>query len=282
MKSTAVLYHADADGFGAAYALWTVLGDSANYIPVQYGQPVPEIPVGTSKVYIVDFSYDRATCQALSEKYDLVILDHHKTAEEALNGLPFAEFDMTKSGCRMAWEHTWHSDTEVPDILRYVEDYDLWKFELPYSKEVNLYIASMPWDFKVWDKFDLHTAITAGKAIRGFRDEQIKSALKSVRMMRLEIGDGTYDVPMVNASTNISELGNVLCEAYPDAPFSVSYCDRETVRSWSLRSVGDFDVSAVAKAVGGGGHKNAAGFSTDLWWPQMHTDAFIKAFEESD
>jgi nanoRNase/pAp phosphatase (c-di-AMP/oligoRNAs hydrolase) len=29
----------------------------------------------------------------------------------------------------------------------------------------------------------------------------------------------------------------------------------------SLRSKGDFDVSAIAKRFGGGGHKNAAGFN---------------------
>ena len=28
----------------------------------------------------------------------------------------------------------------------------------------------------------------------------------------------------------------------------------------SLRSIGDFDVSEVAKRLGGGGHKNAAGY----------------------
>lgn len=30
---------------------------------------------------------------------------------------------------------------------------------------------------------------------------------------------------------------------------------------YSLRSRGDFDVSAIAKKFGGGGHKNAAGFN---------------------
>lgn len=32
----------------------------------------------------------------------------------------------------------------------------------------------------------------------------------------------------------------------------------------SLRSNGDYDVSAIAKASGGGGHKNAAGFETSI------------------
>ena len=32
----------------------------------------------------------------------------------------------------------------------------------------------------------------------------------------------------------------------------------------SLRSVGDYDVSAIAKTFGGGGHRNAAGFEIDI------------------
>jgi oligoribonuclease NrnB/cAMP/cGMP phosphodiesterase (DHH superfamily) len=280
---TTVLYHADADGFGAAYALWTKLGDEATYIPVQYGQILPEISEDTDTLFIVDFSYDRATCETLNERYKVIILDHHKTAKAALEGLPYAIFDETKSGAVMAWEYIYPGDTYAPTILQYVQDYDLWRFELPESKEVNLYISSLPWDFMAWEQFKLETAIAAGRAIMSFRDQQIKSALKSVRMMDIGVCEGlTYEVPCVNASTNISELGNMLCCEYPEAPFSVSYCDRKNERSWSLRSIGAFDVSDIAKAFGGGGHRNAAGFTTALDWPMEHSSAFLKAFSDED
>ena len=50
--------------------------------------------------------------------------------------------------------------------------------------------------------------------------------------------------------------------AYPDAPFSMSYCDCPGgLRSYSLRSRNGFDVSEVAKAFGGGGHKASSGFT---------------------
>lgn len=281
MKTT-VLYHKDNDGFGAAYAAWTKLGDEATYIPVQYNEPVPEIPEGTTQLVIVDFSYDRATCEALAEKYAVVVLDHHKTAQEALEGLDYAIFDMTRSGCRLAWEYFWPEDTEIPSILQYVEDYDLWKFELPDSKEVNLYLSSLPWDFETWQSIvetPFADVVRAGRAIKAFRDNQIKSAMKNVRRMWFEVDGNRYVVPVVNAAENISDLGNELCKAYPDMPFSVSYCDRLGRRSWSLRSIGDFDVSAIAKALGGGGHRNAAGFSTEHFWPQGQTEEFLKAFE---
>ena len=40
--------------------------------------------------------------------------------------------------------------------------------------------------------------------------------------------------------------------------------DKDNTCICSLRSNGDYDVSAIAKAFGGGGHKNAAGFTIDI------------------
>ena len=284
MKTT-VLYHADADGFASAFAIWLKLGDTAIYIPVQYSQPVPEIPAGTDRLFIVDFSYKREICEELSKKYQLLILDHHKTAQKELEGLPYAHFDLSKSGCALTWEH-FHEGRIMPTILAYVQDRDLWNFDLPDSEVINLYIATLSWDFTVWD-FEssmllnwLEHAKNSGKAVKAFQDNQIKSALKSVRMMQFTVGGDTWEVPVLNCSANVSEVGNRLCTEYPSAPFSVTYCDRADVRSWSLRSVGEFDVSRVARQLGGGGHKNAAGFSTEIGWPAYTSEEFISAFEE--
>ena len=128
----AVLYHADADGFGAAYACWKMFYEKAIYIPVQYGQPVPELPESVEDLFIVDFSYDRATCESLADKYRLIVLDHHKSAEKELAGLDYAKFDMNKSGAVLAWEFM-YAFQPVPEILLYVLDRDLWRFELPFS-----------------------------------------------------------------------------------------------------------------------------------------------------
>lgn len=263
---TAVLYHNDADGFGAAYACWKRLYGKAVYIPVQYGQPVPDLPETITEVFIVDFSYDRATCEALAKKYlSLMILDHHKTAEKELEGLEYVTFDMDKSGAVLAWERM-YKYLPVPNILQYVQDRDLWRFALPNSEEVNLFIASLPQTFEAWDGFCLEDAEVGGKAIKAFRDSQIQRRVKAYEVREF----AGHVVPVVNATDNISELGNELCKMFPEYPFSVSYCDRgDGKRSFSLRSIGDFDVSAIAKQFGGGGHRNAAGFTKA---PEIRTD----------
>lgn len=50
-----VLHHDDEDGFGSAYAIWchdryTMRQKDRLYIPVNYGQPVPELPEDTTSV----------------------------------------------------------------------------------------------------------------------------------------------------------------------------------------------------------------------------------------
>ena len=60
-KYVTFLYHRDEDGFGAAYAGWKKFGDSANFISVQYGEPIPKVPVETQRLFIVDFSYAEET-----------------------------------------------------------------------------------------------------------------------------------------------------------------------------------------------------------------------------
>lgn len=57
-----------------------------------------------------------------------------------------------------------------------------------------------------------------------------------------------------------SEVGNLLAKL--SGTFGATYYhDKDDVVRFSLRSIGDYDVSAVAKLFGGGGHRNAAGFS---------------------
>ena len=78
-----------------------------------------------------------------------------ESAQEALAGLPYAHFDMERSGAGMTWDaiHTDHDlHRERPWLVNYVEDRDLWRFKLPNSKEVNAYISSRKQTFEEWNK----------------------------------------------------------------------------------------------------------------------------------
>lgn len=266
MKYTHVLYHGNCyDGFGAALCAWLVTGGSqAKYIPVLYGSPVPELPDG-ARVLIVDFSYSRAVLNELAARMELQVLDHHVTAKEALEGLPFAKFDLSKSGAVLAFEHFWPepSDemykTALWPFVQYLQDRDLWKFELPSSREVAAALRAWPFDFSVWAKLvnQLDQLAFEGAGILRHQDQMVQFMCDQAVLREV----GGHMVPVANATVFFSEVGEELCRRFPDAPFAAYYLDRaDGVRQWGLRSRNGFDTSAVAKLYGGGGHPGASGF----------------------
>src|SRR5260370_39965031 len=77
------------------------------------------------------------------------ILDHHKTAQAALEGAPYATFDMKRSGAGLAWDYLMSSDggynfIERPWWVNYTEDQDLWNWALPGSQTINAYLMVQP------------------------------------------------------------------------------------------------------------------------------------------
>lgn len=260
-----VLYHAHcADGFGAATAAWMRIGDHASYLPVTYGEPLPEIPDG-AEVYILDFSYPREVLIALAERCSVLVLDHHATAEAALADLPFAVFDKTKSGAVLAWER-FHGEP-VPPLIHYVQDRDLWKWELPESREASAGIALLDRNCAIWAEI-----IRLGNAaLDGLKHDGRAALRQQIQLVHAACDRAHFGpicgrrVPIVNSAVFQSEIGHELLARHAEAPFAAIYFDRtDEQRVWSLRSRADFDVSQVARAFGGGGHRQAAGFEETI------------------
>ena len=252
-----VLYHKNCnDGFGAAWVAWQALGNQAKYIPVQHGDLPPDIPDG-SIVTIADFAYSRDVLLGMYERMEsLWVLDHHKTAAQDLTGLEFTTFDMDKSGAMLAWEY-WFPAQSPPLLIQYIQDKDLWLFQLENSAEVTAALSSYPKDFDVWNTLSVDGLAKDGMAIQRAINIQV---LEHVEMAAIRNVAG-YQVPVVNATCYTSEIGGQLNASFPDSPFSAMYFDlADGNRKWSLRSRGEFDVSAIAQTFGGGGHKNSAGY----------------------
>jgi hypothetical protein len=255
--ATVVVYHGNCpDGFGGAWSAWRKLGDAATYCAVSHGDPPPELPPNAD-VFIVDFAYPREQTLALHDRVaSLTILDHHKSAQETLGDLDYATFDMNRSGAMLAWNF-WHPNEEPPALIRYVQDRDLWRFELPNSREVTAALSSYPMEFEVWSSLDVADLAREGAAILRFRNQTVETMVGFARMGEV----GGYQVPIVNATAHWSDVGEAMLARFPDAPFVGAWFeDSEGVRRWSLRSRPDFDVSEVATRLGGGGHRQASGF----------------------
>lgn len=263
-----ILFHKNcADGTGAKFAAWTKFGSNASYTSVQYGDPVPDIQDGQD-IYILDFSYPRDVLEQLRlRSKSILVLDHHKTAQEALTGLPYAQFDMNKSGAVLAWEH-FHPGEQIPDLLLDIQDRDLWKWERENSKAVSAGLPLLKNDMFRWgnvaqDAWEYTGLVQTGSTKILFDEMAIESSLKSVFSFDLYFENTCYRCGTLNTTTLGSEIGNAICLKGHDIglPYFIT-SDGQLVLSF--RSTGDVDVSVMAKYLGGGGHKNAAGAKLDL------------------
>lgn len=255
------IYHGNcADGFGGAWVVRKALPD-AEFYPGVYQVDPPN--VGGRDVILVDFSYKRPVLLAMAAQANSVlILDHHKTAQADLVDLPAnvsTVFDMERSGCMVAWQH-YFPDQAPPQLLLHLEDRDLWKFALPKTREIQATVFSYPYDFAVWDQLmeaNLSDLTLEGQAIERKHFKDINELLGVVKR-RMVIGG--HNVPIANLSyIHVSDAGSQMAEG---EPFAGCYWDTPRGRVFGLRSTPDgLDVSEIAKQYGGGGHRNAAGFT---------------------
>jgi oligoribonuclease NrnB/cAMP/cGMP phosphodiesterase (DHH superfamily) len=119
-------------------------------------------------------------------------------------------------------------------------------------------------DFNTCEKLDTDSLIKEGEILVKYQNQIIEKITKNARIVKI----AEYQVLAVNSPILQSEIANYLCKMHSQYPFAVAYFDVGTQRNFSLRSIGDFDVAAIASKYGGGGHKNAAGFikNIDEWF----------------
>lgn len=266
-----ILYHGNCfDGFGAAWVAWRRHKDEAVYLPCIYGAPLPTIPnPDSADAVMVDYSQKRPEMEKLRARVrSLVVLDHHATAEKELEGFPGATFNLNKSGAQLAWNYFFPLERTPLPLVDYIADRDLWRFELPGSKEINAVVGATEFTFEAYEDLSNFlllrpsNVIALGAAILQQNAIHVQRMTEQVQWATI----GGYEgVPVVNASVLFSEVASALLTEFPEAPFAAYYVDRaDGVRQWGLRSSKDFDVSVVAKKLGGGGHPQAAGFSTPI------------------
>lgn len=300
MKPLCIFHGGCDDGVASTWAIRHLLGDDAvEFYPGVYQQEPPDVT--NRDVILVDFSYKRPVIeQMIGKARSLLILDHHKTAAADLAGLPPAGmtvgewatklhprapsdtttnlmlhvgvlFDMNRSGAGIAWDFL-SNYAERPEFIDYIEDRDLWRKKLPGGDEFTIALRSYPQDLAVWDRLisgGVNKLIASGHDIQRFYRQRIEEMAKSAYESTITVLNSQTDAVVYEARCWIanapyfaaSELAGELAER-DGAQFGACYFEvRPGAWQYSLRSRGDFDVSAVAVLFGGGGHAGAAGFT---------------------
>ena len=271
LKDIVVIYHDQCqDGFGSAYAAWKKFGDAASYIPRKTQDPVPD-GLTNKDIYILDYSFKKEILdQLLAENKSVVVIDHHDTAEAAVMSFPGNIFDKNHSGAVLSWQY-FHPETEVPKLLLYVEDHDLWRFSMPHNREFGAALGEYNKDFETWDQLNQNfedkerfdSFIKHGAVIAGFEDKLVEKIFNFREKVEFE-GNEVYAVNAERIYRSI--LGHKLAslnESEGKTPMGIVYYRYDGKVHCSLRSNGDFSVRVIAEKYGGGGHDNAASIRVD-------------------
>jgi nanoRNase/pAp phosphatase (c-di-AMP/oligoRNAs hydrolase) len=267
---TLVIYHADClDGLGSAWSAFCKLADQARYIPARYGDQLPDFKPG-ALLYILDYSYSpQLLVDACAKAGRIILIDHHITAMEQYDeffrvqpapGNLSINFDMTQSGCVLTWRHFYH-DQLPPQILLHIEDRDLWRFKLDGTREITSALhEKMPINLSEIGELDLSKLLAVGRIqVKQFAG-MVQRLAKSAHSVSVA---GKVGLAVNAPSLFSSDLGHVLAEKSGTFGMTYNYDGGKKRWNFSLRSIGDYDVGHLALGFGGGGHRNASGFTLD-------------------
>lgn len=293
MRKPIVIFHQNCmDGFASACVVARYLNGEhveADFHAAQYGETPPD--AADRDVYIVDFSYPESVMLGIATSCArFVWLDHHETSRETYEHMvSFADerggmllWTLQHSdeacGATMAWAHFF--GRPPPRVLQYVEDRDLWRWEMDESRAASAGLAAMwrgSWacpDLAWCDFFDanvIQRALATGALLVAEQASRVKGAIKRAELVTI---DGIRALA-TNSATDQSEVGEGLCCAETSDAGGPTFYPSVGVVYWkdasltgtpwvhSLRSRDGTDVSVIAKARGGGGHKAAAGFRAE-------------------
>jgi oligoribonuclease NrnB/cAMP/cGMP phosphodiesterase (DHH superfamily) len=216
----------------------------------------------------------------IKDAESVLVIDHHKTAEKELKDISDKNkiFDMKKSGAVLTWEY-FFPDQQVPLLLLYIQDRDIWIKEMKNTDAVAVALQDMDKDIRkieTWKYYlkdsNIPELMNKGLSVLQHQKKVLDKLEKSSYLDTWNIiVDGEFrefKVAVSNSATLQSDLGSRLLSESPkfkyDADFAAIYYFNGTKTIFSLRSCNHKqDISIIVKLFGGGGHRNAGGCAID-------------------
>lgn len=269
-----IYHHDDLDGRCAA-AIMTQYAFNKGYSGVEYREvnykddiDVDSIEDGGT-VAIVDFSFlPEVMAKVRNRALHVFWCDHHVTAKEYGydDMLGFRDFsEKGLSGCECTWKFCFPI-SRIPESVKLIGDYDAWRlentpacFEFYEGMKLNHnHPGSQLWKdlfgFEGRDTdFFVQKIIEQGKTAIKYRDAYCGNMAKSYGYETVIGGQRAF-------AMNVYRFGSQgFGEKFKEYPVCIAYIydgKKFTVSIYSEK----IDVSEIARANGGGGHKGAAGF----------------------
>ena len=275
-----VIYHSPcADGSGAAFSAWLALGDKASYEPFcrQNEQPFDLTLLKGKNIILIDCAFKKKDLpQARSLANKLIILDHHRSAMQDLEGEPGCFFTMGNCGAILAWHYFYGLESSPPQLLRLIEDRDIlqWqKKELSEPLAYGLSKINPNYNFRQYkeytDESKLFDLIRLGKQIQLETQKLIVASASKAQMRLLHFNQTKQsykvmclEMPSYDLTVEVSEY---LYKNITDLDFTMLWhpLDNNRFRISFRTDRPNIDLSIIASRFGGGGHANKAGATVD-------------------
>lgn len=281
MSKIICCYHnKDLDGYTSG-AIVKRKFPSCELIGWDYGLPVPALGEG-NQIVIIDICFPMEDMLNLTDKNHVVWIDHHVSQKKEFDALKDPRkhkiayfYELGIAACEIGWK-TLFPDEKMPQGIELLGMYDTWRLAgsdhwnneiLPfqfYMRTVCTHPLEFPSQFLEEDNnSELFDAIQIGKKILKYQEGQDRLNCERSAFER-EVYGGMkglcLNVPAFSSETMKS--------VYKDQDVLIGFVCHDGYWRVSLRTLkDDVDVSTIAKARGGGGHKKAAGFE-------------VKTFEE--
>lgn len=204
-----------------------------------------------------------------------------------------AIFDMHECGTSLVHKTLYGNVQEDPNYLplwvSLIKQRDLWLSPRENADAFHEALLCEPQTFENWDRIVRNDTIVQGllkigRGIVTYKHRAITDMLYSAVVLSIPDEEIAHFVPALNVQPIwASDTGHMLLNTYVHLPFAATFhiepVDNTTLRKqvkFSLRSENArYDVSRVAKFWGGGGHRNAAGFTVGM-------DVFEKMMQGGD
>jgi len=295
-KRALIVYHNNCiDGFTSAWVTYRALEKQGfqelDMLAMSYSNATDELfllEMNKAKkykdIYVVDFSlrWDVIAMLTVDGHAHITILDHHKTAFE----LYFPDTEVhSKSvasssigrvsiylinhhcGAAICWQF-FNSEKDMPRLIRYVEDNDLWNYEYgDRTKYITRLLGNTEFTLENWDALTYKMQNNEGHGIllekgKKLQEEWIKKVVEYCdNSFSIEL-DGIQGLATECPPEYSSDVGNTLLLSSNTFGACFFKVEEDKIK-WSVRSnKGGIDASKLAAIYGGGGHQSAAGFYT--------------------
>jgi len=276
-----VFHHNDNDGRLSAFLVMQQL-TLAVPIEVNYGKPFPlEQIEEDEEIWIVDYNPLPEEMQKIIERTQKITwIDHHKTGIELFKDFPHkiaGVRDSSKAACELVYEYIYsHAGGRTRRFIDLVGDRDTWTFKYGDDSKY-FHLGSMLYDTSprtevengeiglwsgLWNEsLKVEDIIQKGKIVEVFRDRQNADLCKA---WAFEVEFSGHKALAMVTGMKGSEVFGKQIDDYPIC-IAMAFNGKMWVNSLYSKTI---DVGEIAKGLGGGGHKGAAGFQTTdfLFW----------------